>query len=182
MTGFDLAVLTIVGLGAVGGLMRGFVHEVLALAAWLSALAAIYFLHTPLTQKLTEFFSDNGTNAPVLAFVLLLLVPYAVMKLIAHWAGSRARKSVLGPIDRVLGLGFGMVKGLILVVLAFAILALGYDVVWGAQGRPDWISQARSYPLVNAASNELVQTIAERREAIRREREQETGNPREAAQ
>lgn len=168
-TGFDLAVLVIVLLAATGGLMRGFVYEVLALGAWVAAIAAIYFLHEPLTEKLTEFFQDNDTNAGLLAFALLLLVPYGIMKLVARWAGGKSRSSVLGPIDRLLGFGFGVVKGVILVVLSFSILALGYDTAWGAQGRPDWIAQARSYPFVNSASRALVDTIAERREKLQEE-------------
>ena len=48
----------------------------------------------------------------VLAFVLLLLIPYAAMsRCIVGNAGERSRDSVLGPIDRVLGFGFGAVKG-----------------------------------------------------------------------
>ena len=69
--GFDLAVLVIVGLAAVGGLLRGFVHEVLSLGAWIAAIAAIYFFHAPLTEILVGFFKDNQTNAGLLAFVLL---------------------------------------------------------------------------------------------------------------
>ena len=132
-------------------------------ATTIAAVAAIYFLHEPLTAALTDFFQDNQTNAGLLAFVLLLLVPYAVMKLIARWAGGKTRDSVLGPIDRLLGMGFGVVKGAILVVLCFSILALGYDMAWGAEGRPDWIKLARSYPAVNSASKSLVETISARR-------------------
>ncbi len=162
MTGFDIAVLLIVGLGAITGFMRGFVQEVLALAAWIFALFAIRFLHEPLTA----FFEPQvGTSsgAAVLAFALLLLVPYAFVKLIARWLGERSRKSVLGPIDRVLGFGFGGVKGMIIVTLGFSILVLGYDTVWGAGGRPTWITQARTYPFVNASSEALVTIIADRR-------------------
>ena len=36
-------------------------------------------------------------------------------------------------------------------------------MVWGAGGRPDWITQARSYQFVNASSEALVKMIAERR-------------------
>jgi len=162
MTGFDIAVLLLVGLGAITGFMRGFVQEVLALAAWVFALFAIRFLHTPLTSF---FEPEVGTNsgAAVLAFALLLLVPYAFVKLVAKWLGARSRDSVLGPIDRVLGFGFGGVKGMIIVTIAFSILVLGYDTVWGAGGRPTWITQARTYPFVNASSETLVTMIAERR-------------------
>lgn len=167
MTGFDIVVLLIVGTAAVTGFLRGFVHEVLRLAAWVLAVAAIYMFHTPLTAALRDVVSGPA-GAAVLAFVLLLLVPYGATRLLARWLGNSARGSVLGPIDRVLGLGFGAIRGLIVVVLGFSVLVLGYDTVWGPEGRPDWISQARSYSFVNAASNELVELIAQRRESARK--------------
>jgi len=167
MTGFDIAVLVIVGVAAIGGFLRGFVQEVLSLAAWVLALFAIHYLHTPLSEWLSTYFANSSASS-VLAFALLLLVPYMAMKLIAKSAGGAARNSVLGPIDRVLGFGFGAIKGLIIVVIGFSVLVLGYDTVWGPGGRPEWISLSRSYPFVNAASDELVLMIGERREAARK--------------
>lgn len=165
MTGFDIAVFLIVGIGAVTGFARGFVQEIIALGAWIIALVAIRYFHTPLAEYLVSpVRSESG--AAVLAFALLLLVPYTVMRLFARWMGARSRASLLGPIDRVLGFGFGALKGIIIVVLAFSVLVLGYDVVWGPSGRPDWIKQARTYPFVNAASEALVVMIGERREAM----------------
>jgi membrane protein required for colicin V production len=164
MTGFDIAVLLFVGMGAVTGFVRGFVHEVLALVAWIAAVFAIRVLHTPLTAWLTPHIG-TGSGAAVLAFGLLLIVPYAVMKMIANWAGRKSRGSVLGPIDRVLGFGFGTIKGVIIVVLAFSVLVLGYDTVWGVGGRPTWITQARTYPFIDAASKSLVEIIGDRRRA-----------------
>ena len=63
----------------------------------------------------------------------------------------------------MLGFGFGAIKGTIIVVMAFSILVLGYDTVWGVGGRPGWITQARTYPFVNAGSEAMVTMIAERR-------------------
>lgn len=181
MTGFDIAVLLLVGVGAVTGFLRGFVHEMLALLAWLFALFAIHFLHTPLSAAL-EPRIGTSSGAAVLAFALLLLVPYAVVKLVANWLGAKTRNSVLGPIDRVLGFGFGAVKGLIIVVLGFSVLVLGYDTVWGAGGRPDWITQARTYRFVNASSEALVTMIAARRqEAIDADAKQDAESARQAA-
>lgn len=165
MTGFDIAVLLIVGVAAIGGFMRGFVQEVLSLVAWLLAIVAIRFFHTDLTAWLYQYI-DNASGAAVLAFALLLLIPYGGMKMIAGWAGKTSRRSVLGPIDRVLGFGFGALKGVIIVVLAFSILVLGYDTIWGVAGRPAWITTSRTYPFVNASSEGLVQIIAERRRAL----------------
>ncbi len=164
MTGFDIAVLLLVGMGAVTGFMRGLVQEVLALAAWVVSVVAIHNLHTPLSEALTPMIGTES-GASVLAFAILLLVPYAIFKLLAQRMGAASRESVLGPIDRVLGFGFGAVKGTVIAVMCFSVLVLGYDTVWGAGGRPTWITQARSYPFVNAASEELVGMIAERRHA-----------------
>jgi membrane protein required for colicin V production len=170
MTGFDIAVLLLVGVGAVTGFLRGFVQEVLALFAWIFALFAIHFLHTPLSYALAPTIGTNS-GASVLAFALLLLVPYAVIRLVANWLGARSRGSLLGPVDRVLGFGFGAIKGLIIVVLAFSVLVLGYDTVWGVGGRPEWITQARAYRFINASSEGLVTLIAQRRqEAIEADR------------
>jgi membrane protein required for colicin V production len=162
MTGFDIAVLLVVGMGAVTGFMRGFVQEVLALAAWIFALFAIRFLHTPLTNAIAPTIG-TPSGASVLGFALLLLVPYATIKLVANWAGNHSRTSVLGPIDRLLGFGFGGIKGMIIIVLAFSVLVLGYDTVWGVGGRPQWITQSRTYNFINAGSEALVTMIAKRR-------------------
>ena len=172
MTGFDIAVLILVGMGAITGFLRGFVQEVLALAAWVLSLVAIHNLHTPMTQFLEKSIG-NQASASVLAFAILLLVPYAIVKLLADRLGEVSRSSLIGPIDRVIGFGFGAIKGAIIVVMAFSVLVLGYDTIWGTKGRPLWITQARSYPFVNRGSEMLVKLIAERRRSVDSERTQE---------
>jgi len=172
MTVFDLIVLVIVAVAAVGGFLRGFVQEVLSLAAWVLAVFAIRYLHGPLSEALGRYL-DAELATPILAFALLLLIPYAGMKLIAGRLDGVTRHSVMGPIDRVLGFGFGALKGAIIVVVAFALLVLGYDTAWGYKGRPDWITTARSYPIVNASVNEMVQMVAERRAILKQRAETE---------
>lgn len=162
MTGLDILVMVVVGVCAITGFLRGFVQEILALGAWLFALVAIHYLHSPVYEFLKPQIGTTS-GASVLAFALLLLVPYGAIKLLANKLGQSSRASVLGPIDRVLGFGFGTIKGFIIVVLAFSLLVLGYDLAWGAGGRPNWIAQARTYPFVNAGSEKLVELIAERR-------------------
>jgi len=166
MTGFDYIVLGIVAVAAVGGFLRGFVQEVLSLGAWIFAGFAIRYLHTPLTSALSQYVG-YGTSTAILAFALLLLIPYAAMKVIANNLGKTARTSALGPIDRVLGFGFGGLKGVVVVIVAFSLLVLGYDNTWGFGGRPTWITTARSYDLVDAGSRSLVEMIAQRRTEVR---------------
>lgn len=165
MAALDIIVLLLVGVAAIGGFMRGFVQEVLSLAAWALAVFAIRYLHTDLSAALFAYIGSPVSSA-ILAFALLLLIPYAAMKLIASMAGNSTRSSFLGPLDRVLGFGFGAVKGVVIVVIAFSLVVLGYDTVWGMKGRPVWIIEARTYQFVDAASRAMVQIIAERRDRI----------------
>ena len=62
---------------------------------------------------------------------------------------------------------------------------LGYDTVWGVDGRPDWITQSRTYPFINASSDALVKMIGERRreaaDAASREAAERGAEPRHRA-
>ncbi|MXP28451.1 CvpA family protein [Porphyrobacter algicida] len=162
MTGFDFIVLGVIAVAATGGFMRGFLQEVLSLAAWILVAFAIRYLHTPMTEWLGQYLGYT-MSVSLLAFAMLLLIPYAAMKVIANNVGRASRASILGPIDRVLGFGFGALKGMLIVVIAFSLIVLGYDNVWSFSGRPTWITNARSYEFVDASSRSLVQILQERR-------------------
>ena len=165
MTGFDIFVVVVVGVAAVGGFMRGFVQEVLSLASWFLAIFAIRFLHDEISVDLTMRLGSE-TNGSLLAFVILLMFPLILGTMLARRLGAASRNSALGPVDRVLGFGFGALKGMLVVVIAFSMLVLAYDTVWGAKGRPLWIAEARTYQFVDAASRALVTLIDQRRAAV----------------
>lgn len=170
MAGLDFILLFIVGVAAIGGFLRGLVQEVLSLAAWVFAALAVHFLHPALTPPLADFL--NAARAtPLLSFVLLLLIPYASMKLIAENISGASEGAILGPVDRVLGFGFGALKGALIGVFAFSLLVLGFDESWGYKGRPVWIITAQTYPAADSFSRKLVPMIAARREQLRRESE-----------
>lgn len=170
MAGLDIIVLIIVGVAAVGGFMRGLVQEVLSLASWVVAALALHFLHPNLTEAL-GFVYRGGMVTATFAFVLLLLVPYAAMKLIAGNISEASDGAILGPIDRVLGFGFGGIKGALIAVFAFSLMAIGFDDTWGYKGRPEWITTARTYAAADAFSSKLTPMIAVRREQLRTESE-----------
>lgn len=170
MSGLDFLFLFVIGVAGVGGFLRGLVQEVFSLAAWFLAVFAVHFMHTPLTFALDGYLRSE-TGSALLAFALLLLIPYAAMKLIAGNVSEASDDRILGPIDRVLGFGFGTVKGVLVGIFAFSMLVIGYDDSWGYRGRPAWIVTARSYPAVDTFSRELVPLIAANREELREEAE-----------
>lgn len=155
MTAFDIIVLALLGGGAVGGFARGFVHEVLSLVSWVLIVLAVRFAHAPLTAFLIEPIGTEA-GAATLAFVAIVIVIYAGGKAIARSLGSRMRKSALSPVDRVLGFGFGAVKGLILAALLYLFIVFLIESLLGTQTpRPDWLANSRTYPLMNATGEAL---------------------------
>ncbi len=165
MTALDIIVLFLLGGGAVFGFMRGFVQEALSLIAWIMVIAAVRLLHGPVTAIMSEWVGTES-GAAVLAFISIVIVTYALGRWIAKSIGKKSRKSVLGPIDRVLGFGFGALKGLIGATLIFLLLVMGYETLFGsAVKRPEWMTASRTYPLLNASGDAMSAFVRDRRDA-----------------
>ena len=155
MTALDIFVILLLGGAALVGYVRGFTHEVLSLIAWVAGIAALKLFHTPLQERLVDSVGTEA-GASVLAFALLFLPAYIAVKLFA--------RSVLGPIDRMLGGGFGMLKGLMGATLFFLLANLATDMVYGGDAdRPEWMTESRTYPLLNATGRAVVDWVETRR-------------------
>jgi membrane protein required for colicin V production len=163
MTALDVLTLLLVGGGLVLGTMRGFVRELLSLAALVVAIAALKLLHTPATDAL-EGPVGTWAGAAVLAFALIFGTVFLLGKLVAHRVGGATRRSAIGPVDRVLGAGFGALKGLIVATLLYLAANLVYDIWAGRQAqRPGWMADSRTYPLLNASGRAIVDFVEWRR-------------------
>jgi membrane protein required for colicin V production len=163
MTPLDVIVLLLVGGGALLGMSRGFVTETLSLGAWVAAILAVKLLHGPVALAL-ESSVGTSAGASVLSFALIFGLTMLVGRMVARKIGDQTKKSVMGAFDRVLGFGFGAVKGLLGASIAFLLFSLMYDTVYGRQSdRPDWMMASKSYPLLNASSRALVNFVEERR-------------------
>jgi membrane protein required for colicin V production len=163
MSALDIFVILALGGGALVGFVRGFVHEVLSLFAWVAAVAMLKLFHSQLHEGLTPSVGTSA-GAAVLAFALLFLPAFILVKLLARRLGKRSRSSLLGPIDRVLGSGFGLLKGLLAATLFFLLANLATDMVYGPDAeRPEWMTASRTYPLLNASGRGIVDWVEARR-------------------
>lgn len=163
LTALDILLVLLVGAGLVFGVLRGFVFEVLTLFAWVAAVLALSWFHEPVTNWLYE---PVGTwaGAATLAFAIVFGLVFVVGKLLSRRIGKRVRSSVVGPVDRLLGGGFGALKGLIGVTLLYLAANLLYDTIWGRDAeRPEWMTQSRSYPLLQSSGETIVAFIEHRR-------------------
>jgi len=162
MTALDIITLLLVGVAGFFGFMRGFVSEILSLVAWVVAIAAVK-LFEPLVASLLVGWVGTESGAAVLAFALVFGVTFVAVRMMAKSMGATTRNSLLGPVDRLLGFGFGALKGLFGAVILFLLLTLVIDT-WsgGDEPRPKWLTKSKSYPLLNASAGALVSYIQER--------------------
>jgi membrane protein required for colicin V production len=163
MTALDILVLLLVGGLGLRGFSTGFTTEILSLVAWVVGIVAVKVLHTPVANML-EAPVGTAAGASVLAFALVFGIPFLIGRFIAKKVGTQFKQSAVGPIDRVLGFGFGAIKGVIGASLVFLFATLIYDTIYGGHAkRPQWMLQSRTYPLLNASSRALVEFVDDRR-------------------
>ncbi len=128
----DFLLLGIVLLSAVISLMRGFIREALALAGWVAAVwIAITF-----AGQLAELFAatiELPSMRLALAY-LLLFIGTLVISGIAVWlVGLLVEKTGLSGTDRLLGMVFGLARGVIIaaiLVLLAGLTPLPRDPWW----------------------------------------------------
>lgn len=148
-------VVAVVLLGSAGfAFMRGFVHEVLAIAAWVGAFfAALYgFPHARpfFREHISASWAADGA-----AGITLFLVTLLALSILTKAVSDRVRKSALNSVDSSLGFVFGLARGAVLLCLAYM------SVVWLVRPEqpPEWIANAKTRPWLERGAD-LLQGLA----------------------
>jgi membrane protein required for colicin V production len=160
LAGFDWIVVLIVGGTAAFGLMRGFIAEVASLAAWVAGFVAVRLFYTP-ARAIFVTASGSDLIATVAAVLGPFLLAVLLVKLIGSFLSSSAKGSVIGPVDRLLGLGFGLVKGFLAASLIFLLITLGLKIVPGDDKRPDWLAKAKTTPTLALVASAMVSYVGD---------------------
>ena len=139
LNGADIALLGVIAISSAVGIWRGFVVEVLSLAVWVAA----FWLAFAFGADLAALFGD-GIATPAARLLLgyaLLFVAALLTGAFATWLiGRLVRGSGLSPTDRVLGMGFGLLRGVALCCIA--VLLLGFTPF----PQDPWWQQSRLLP------------------------------------
>jgi len=132
MTGFDYAVLAIVGISVLLSIIHGFVRELLALVSWIAAFLAAQHYAADVAPLLPAAIT-NGSLRLLGAFLAVFLTVLLLMTLVANLLSSLFHRVGLGLADRVLGAIFGLARGfaiVVVVVLLAGLTALPRQPVW----------------------------------------------------
>lgn len=143
MNPVDLAVLAVIALSAVFAFARGFVREALSIAAWIGAALITLYGFNYVNGIVTRFVT-TPLLAELIAGAGLFLAALIVLTIVTGSLAGLVQWSALTPIDRTLGLVFGVVRGAVLVSIAYFVI----DITLPPNDRPSWLSAARSQPLL----------------------------------
>jgi len=124
MNWVDLVVILVLVLSALLACLRGFVREVLGLAAWVGAA----FVAASTEERLEPFFAGFSAEPPVVSALALgtaFIVALVIFSLVAISLARLVRGSIFGSLDRLLGLFYGIARGVVLVIAAYIVVGLG---------------------------------------------------------
>ena len=146
MTWLDYIIIAVILCSMIVGVVRGFLKEVISLLTWIVAI----WLAVHASHWLSGYFTDWVTS-PVLRIVCsviaLMVVALVLGSLLGMLCKSLVSKGGLNAMDRSLGVFFGFLRGVLLVVILLVIIGSN-EVHKGGVGH---FSILRSYfqPLVH---------------------------------
>lgn len=152
----DVAILVIIALSMLTGLVRGFVKELVALGIWVLAFWLAYHYTASVQVVLSPYIKDPSA-CKIAAFVLILLLTLLVGGLFNALFSFILKRSGLSGTDRLLGMGFGFIRGVFVVSLIIVVLNMT------SIPKQDYVEQSGLYarfdPLVNWMSSQLPNVV-----------------------
>ena len=141
---FDLGVLLIIGLSALLSFFRGFAREILSLGAWIGA--TVITLYTfPTVSKWIEPQVKSQMIASGLASLGVFIIALIFISIISGILIKFIKPSKeIGFIDNMVGLLFGVARGVLLVSIGYFIMTL----VMSEKDYPEWVKDAATRPYV----------------------------------
>lgn len=153
---FDAVVLVAVIISAIVAFLRGFIRECLTIIGVVGGLAGAYFGGPVLAPVMRGWLGVEGDGekaeklfdivpmtvvADVCAYGSIFLVVVILLSVVSHFLSGAVKAVGLGPIDRILGIAFGIGRAFLLM----SLLYLPVYLLSGEDERKNWSFLEGSY-------------------------------------
>jgi membrane protein required for colicin V production len=154
ITLLDILLLVVMLISGLLAMIRGFMREILSIAAWgIAALVTLYSYAKLLPTAKQYFNNDMVATAVTVGGVFLLTL--LIVSIITVRISDMVLDSRVGALDRTLGFLFGLGRGLIIVVVAFLFFA------WlvPTKAQPSWVQNAKSRVVLQSTGQWLMSML-----------------------
>src|SRR5882672_10176012 len=156
ITILDLVLLAVMLISGLLAMVRGFMREILSIAAWGAAAVVTLYAFSKLLPTAKTYF-NNDTVAAVIVVVGVFVATLIVVSIVTVRISDMILDSRIGALDRTLGFLFGLARGLVIVVVAFLFF------VWLVPDRsqPEWVKNAKSRVVLQGTGQWLMSMLPE---------------------
>jgi membrane protein required for colicin V production len=116
-TAFDYAVMAVIALSALRGAWRGFIGEIFGLIGWIVAFLVACRYVERVVPWIPAHWPGGALTQWLIAFALIVIGVVLVAGVANALLGRIVQVSGLSGVDRSLGLMFGLVRGVVLVLI-----------------------------------------------------------------
>jgi membrane protein required for colicin V production len=154
ITLLDVILLGVMLVSALLAMIRGFMREILSIAAWVIAAGATLYGYAKLLPYAKSYF-NNDIVASAIVIGGTFLLTLIVVSVITVRFSDMVLDSRIGALDRTLGFLFGLARGLVIVVVAFLFFA------WLVPPRtqPKWVAEAKSRIVLQSTGDWLMSML-----------------------
>lgn len=139
ITLLDIILLVVMLISGLLAMIRGFMREILSIAAWAAAaVVTLYFFKR--LMPFAESYFNNKYVAMGAVIAGLFLGTLLIVSILTIRISDMILDSRIGALDRSLGFLFGLARGLIIVVVAY----LFFDWLVPQKSQPTWVTGAKS--------------------------------------
>lgn len=160
VTWLDIIVIVFMLISGLLAMARGFTRELLSILSWAAAaVAAVVFF--PRFQPMAREALDPKWLADIALIVGIFVVVLVVVSFVTIRIGDKVLDSRVGALDRSFGFIFGLGRGLVLVVIGYLFF------VWlvPETDHPEWVSEAKTQPLLDRTGEIVLSVLPEDPEA-----------------
>jgi membrane protein required for colicin V production len=119
---FDIFSLIIIIFSALFSLKGGLITSLLNLIKWILLVFILKYSFNYLRVPFTNALDLSPTLTDILIFTSVLIVGYVILTILSRLILGLLNTNKTGPINRLFGLIFGIIRGYILIVIIFSIL------------------------------------------------------------
>lgn len=119
----DWVIISIITLSGLLSLKRGFLREAMSLITWVAAFVLARLFSPVLSVQLSTFIADPAASL-MAAFAILFILTLLAGSLIQLLIFALVRATGLSATDRLLGVGFGVVRGALVIIVMVALFRM----------------------------------------------------------